>query len=120
MLEDDDSIRNVMKLALEFEGYKVHVAANGQEGLKVLSTISNPNVILLDLMMPVMNGWEFADALGKNLEYARIPIIVVTAFAEKAKNSIRAAAVIKKPVDLNSLYETVRYFCEEPYRNMAK
>jgi CheY-like chemotaxis protein len=111
IVEDDQSIRETIALALEYEGYRVATAANGREALDMLPRMPKPCLILLDLMMPVMNGWEFADALNKDVVLATIPIVVVTAYEDQA-GSIRSKALIKKPVDLNVLYKTVRDCCE--------
>lgn len=111
IVEDDDSIREILKLALQLEGYDVHIAANGREGLEELSKMPKPCVILLDLMMPVMDGWAFSDALSQNPDWTKIPIVVVTAFSEKAATLSRVAKIIKKPVDLEFLLTTVRSYC---------
>ena len=69
-----------------------------------------PSLILLDLMMPVMNGWEFADALETDGAYADIPIVTVSAFSDPEKR-IRAKGFIKKPIDLDILFAFVRKYC---------
>jgi CheY-like chemotaxis protein len=110
IVEDDQSIRETFKLALEVEGYTVFTASNGKEGLELLPQMPRPCLILLDLMMPVMDGWGFVDALDKSVALASIPVVVVTAFNEKAK-SIRAKQIIKKPVDLDLLFVIVKQYC---------
>jgi CheY-like chemotaxis protein len=110
VIEDDDMIRETLKYALEFEGYTVFTAANGRLGVEMLPNIPKPCLILLDLMMPVMNGWEFVEAIGKNMVLATIPIVVVTAFKEKAQ-TIQARKVVKKPVDLDYLFQIVKEYC---------
>jgi CheY-like chemotaxis protein len=110
IVEDDEGIRDALKLMLEFDGYEVETAENGKVGIERLSTIETPCVILLDLMMPVMDGWEFADVLKKNTAHASIPIVVVTAFADKAR-SVGAARIVKKPVDMDTLLGFVREYC---------
>lgn len=111
VVEDDEGIRDTLKLALELEGYTVTTAANGQEGLDVLPTMPTPCLILLDLMMPVMNGWAFAEALRADMVLAPIPVVVVTAFAEKAARVAQARAILKKPIDFDSLLRLVKQFC---------
>jgi len=112
LVEDEPEIRESLKDALESEGYEVVTASNGQEALDVLSTIRKPCLILLDLMMPVMNGWEFAEALQADSELAEIPIIVVTAFGQELQRSrIATWDVIPKPVDLDRLFRSVKCFC---------
>ena len=112
IIEDDDSIRETLKLALELEGYDVKTAENGREGLKILLEMPKPCLILLDLMMPVMNGWDFAAALDEEIFLPPIPIVVVTAFGDKAKTLNQASSVIKKPVDLELLFKTVSHYCQ--------
>lgn len=111
VVEDDEGIRETLKLALELEGYTVTTAANGQEGLDVLPTMPTPCLILLDLMMPVMNGWAFAEALRADMMLAPIPVVVVTAFAEKAARVTQARGILKKPIDFDSLLRVVKQFC---------
>ncbi|MEO5970088.1 MAG: response regulator [Bdellovibrionia bacterium] len=62
VVEDEESIRENFQLLLELEGYSVFTASNGKESLRILKTIEKPCLILLDLLMPVMNGMEFLEA----------------------------------------------------------
>jgi CheY-like chemotaxis protein len=110
IIEDDESIRETLGFFLEFEGYKVFTAAHGKEGLNLLSAIPKPCLILLDLMMPVMDGWGFIAAIQKDTAYSAIPVFVVTAFGDKAK-TIHANGIINKPVDLDRLSEVVKTYC---------
>lgn len=107
IVEDDESIRETLQAVLELEGHEVITAENGREGLNMLASEPKPGLILLDLMMPVMNGWEFAAVLEKDATLAGIPIIIVSAYNDKAIN-IKSKAILKKPIDLKSLYETVK------------
>ncbi|HEX4998423.1 MAG TPA: response regulator [Terriglobia bacterium] len=109
VVEDDDGIRQLMQLFLEIEGYRVITATNGQEGLEALSTAPDKCLILLDLMMPVMNGWEFVDAL-QTTRHADAPVVVVTAYADQV-GDIRCNGVLGKPIELDALLETVRKWC---------
>jgi CheY-like chemotaxis protein len=111
VVEDDPAIRNFLKLALEAEGYRVETATQGQEALDMLPKLPTPCLILLDLMMPVMDGWEFARALRKDMILASIPVALVTAYAEEAKTFSGAQTVIRKPIDLDLLLQVVRRFC---------
>lgn len=110
VVEDEQVIRETLTLALEIEGYQVVAAANGREGLARLAAIPKPCLILLDLMMPVMNGWEFMEEIKKTPAFAHIPIVVVTAFSEKAR-TIKEHTVLPKPVDLTVLYKTIEKWC---------
>ena len=111
IVEDDESIRETFKLALEIKGYTVFTASNGKEGIEALPKMPRPCLILLDLMMPVMDGWGFIDALEEDIRLAGIPVVVITAFSEKSK-SIKAKKVIKKPVDLDTLFTVVTQYCD--------
>lgn len=111
IVEDDDAIRESLQIALELEGYRVTTAANGKEGLQALPGMASPCLILLDLMMPVMDGWAFAEALRENDKLASIPVIVVSAFADQAEPVRQARGVLKKPVALEQLLQTVRQYC---------
>ena len=112
IVEDDESIRETFKLALEVQGYTVFTASNGKEGIEMLPKLPRPCLILLDLMMPVMDGWDFVDALDQSMVLASIPVVVVTAFSDKAK-FIKAKTIIKKPVDLDVLFAIVRQYCTD-------
>jgi CheY-like chemotaxis protein len=109
VVEDESDIRESLKDALESEGYRVLVASNGLEALGMLPELRRPSLILLDLMMPVMDGWEFAEALQANAELATIPIVVVTAFGREAETrKIASRGAIAKPVDLDLLFDMVK------------
>ena len=110
LIEDEVDIRTILKDALEWEGYRVYTASNGKEGMEILLEMPTPCLILLDLMMPVMNGWEFADALETYRAYADIPIVTLSAFSDPEKR-IRANGSIKKPVDLDVLFALVSKHC---------
>jgi CheY-like chemotaxis protein len=110
-VEDESSIRETVRFALELEGYNVYTASNGQEGIDLLATIPKPCLILLDLMMPVMDGWGFVEAIEKDIVLTKIPVVVVTAFSDKLK-TVKARDVIKKPVDLDALTQVAKQWCE--------
>jgi CheY-like chemotaxis protein len=107
VVEDDEDIRDTLKFTLELEHYQVTTAANGIEALAVLASQREPCLILLDLMMPVMNGWELAGALRESPTLRQIPIALVTAYSDQA-DAIAAKAVIRKPIDLDVLVGVVK------------
>lgn len=111
VVEDDEAIRETLQLALESHDYEVRTAANGAEGLAALRTDPLPCLILLDLMMPVMNGWEFAQRLHADPKWAHIPIIALTAYADQSIGQ-PFHEVIKKPFDLRTLITTVDRYCK--------
>jgi len=112
VVEDEKGIQEVLKMALEMEGYEVFTADNCKEGLEMLDTMPTPCLILLDLMMPVMNGWQFAEAISKDMTLATIPVVLVTAYADRAK-LIPSKGIIKKPIDFDSLLNIVKQWCNE-------
>lgn len=111
IVEDEKGIQDVLRMALEMEGYKVFTADNGKQGLEMLPNMETPCLILLDLMMPVMNGWEFAEAISKDMTLATIPVVIVTAYGERA-DRIPSKGVLKKPIDLDALLRIADEWCE--------
>ena len=110
VVEDDAAIRNTLTALLDFKGYRWEEAANGQEALDQLAKVSRPCLILLDLMMPVMSGWEFLEKIAQDSSLAQIPIVVVSAYSEKAKD-LPVKAVLKKPIDLRLLTQVIEQYC---------
>jgi len=106
IIDDDEAIRTALQLVLENEGYRVFIAENGQEGLELLENIPRPDVILLDLMMPVLDGWEFLELRKKDLKLASIPVVVISAFNEQERK-LSVEKFIKKPIDLKVLHENL-------------
>lgn len=114
IIEDDEAIREAIQYALEAEGYAVLTAPDGKAGLEVLHNASTPCLILLDLMLPIMNGWEFLDELRRDPGYmiAAIPVVVTSAAGSSAKSAVdRAQGYIKKPIDLKLLLDAVSKYC---------
>lgn len=112
VVEDEKGIQDIIKIALEMEGYKVFTADNGKEGLELLPKMQTPCLILLDLMMPIMNGWEFVEALSKEMTLATIPVVIVTAYGERA-HSVPSKGILKKPIDLDALLDQVNKWCDQ-------
>jgi CheY-like chemotaxis protein len=111
IVEDDDGARDALADCLELEGFSVASARNGKEALDYLHRAPAPKVILLDLFMPVMTGWEFRDAQKKDAAIADIPVVVVTAFSAGVTRQIDAAVVMHKPLDLDRLVTVIRDYC---------
>lgn len=112
IVEDDTSIRELLIELLESEGYSVSSAVNGLEGLKQLQNQNYPNLILIDLMMPVMDGYSFRAEQLKNQTWAEIPTVVMSAEAnakEKLKN-YNITAFLSKPVELDTILQTVERY----------
>jgi two-component system chemotaxis response regulator CheY len=113
VVEDDADIRDMIRQILELEGYSVRTASDGHDALMQIRHGEPPRVILLDLMMPGMNGWEFRSAQLDDPSLASIPVIVLSGdgtVAAKA-GTMNAAGFLRKPVDLSTLLETVGRFC---------
>jgi CheY-like chemotaxis protein len=111
IIDDDLELREVIAETLEQCGFAVAVAANGREGLEYLRRGQPPRLILLDLMMPVMNGWQFCLAKMADPALAGIPVIALSAAAKKDPTSpyyIDVQDVIPKPVELEQLLSVVR------------
>ena len=106
VVEDDFNIRETLRDALEIDGYQVVTADNGREALDKIHAGPKPDLILLDMMMPVMSGREFLDAAGADAKIAPIPVVVISATAD-ATSARGAAAFIKKPPDLELILQMV-------------
>jgi DNA-binding response OmpR family regulator len=108
VVEDDDHIRGFLSEALTDEGYRVAQAANGRLGLALLID-ARPDLVILDLMMPDMDGWSFRAAQQRRPDVAEIPVIILSASRHLAEHAraLQAAAVFAKPFDLNELLEAV-------------
>jgi CheY-like chemotaxis protein len=111
IVEDDEDLRDMMAQMLTIEGFQASTAANGREALEYLHTSSKPHVILLDLMMPVMDGWEFRRQQQADPELAPVPVIVLSALDQSRAAAVDATAFLKKPLDFDRLLELVRQHC---------
>ena len=110
VVDDDRDIRDVLREVLVDVGYDVITARNGQEALDhlVLRGV-RPALILLDLMMPVMNGWEFRARQVVEPELTRIPVLAISAdsTAQARVNALGIAGFMPKPLELESLIKTI-------------
>ncbi|HEY0873431.1 MAG TPA: response regulator [Vicinamibacterales bacterium] len=107
IIEDDVDTRDMLAKFLELEGYNVELAANGRQALDLLTSGTSVNVIVLDLMMPVMDGWEFRRRQVEDARLRNIPTIVVSAAGRERLAQISADAYLSKPVDMDELLERV-------------
>ena len=107
VIDDDPDIRQVIAYALGDEGYQVDQASDGRVALELVSH-QHPDIILLDMRMPGMDGWEFAKLYHERYD-RRAPIIVITAAQDAAQrgSDVSAASYVSKPFDLNVLLELV-------------
>lgn len=114
VVEDDASLRELLAMVLEGEGFSVTTAANGREALEAISA-SRPMVILLDMRMPVMDGWQFCREMDRR-GGARPMIVVVTAAPDPALRAaeVDADAWLSKPFDRAALLALMRRMTESP------
>jgi len=103
VVDDDRDIRDLLVELLSTEGYHVSSAGDGKQALAEAHA-RHPDVILLDLMMPVMNGWEFRDAQLKDPDLASVPVVIVSAF----EDTLDVDDVLRKPFQLEDVLETVQ------------
>jgi len=108
----DRWFREALTQALEVEGYRVSIAVNGWDAWEKLHSGLSPALVLLALMMPIMNGAEFLAALRTDATLHDLPVILVSAFdSVAAAHSHQSQCYLAKPVDLDTLIETVARFC---------
>jgi CheY-like chemotaxis protein len=110
VVEDDADAREALIALLQMKGYRAVPAGNGKEALDYLGQAPLPDLIILDLWMPVMDGWQFRSEQIKDSRLKDIPVIVVTALSDQA--DVDANEVIIKPVDVDRLLSTVSHYCK--------
>jgi len=113
IVDDDLDCREMLAELLSNKGYLVVCAENGRQGLDYLNS-SIPGLVILDLMMPVMSGWEFRERQRSDPRLESLPVVVVT--ASGLVQDIDAAAVVRKPIDFNLLMSVVKQNCPLPTR----
>ena len=110
VVEDDADLREMMAQLLTLEGFQAATASNGREALQYLKG-RHPDVILLDLMMPVMDGWEFRRQQRADPDLAQVPVIVLSALDQARASGLDPDAFLKKPLDFDRLLQLVRSYC---------
>jgi len=112
IVEDEDDIRELLAGLLEADGYRVLRARNGQEALALLHGPRRPCLIVLDLMMPVMDGRAFLRARRADPAASRLPVIIITAYGQDVDFAgLGAAGLVPKPFDLDALLAMVAAHC---------
>ena len=116
IVEDDCDVARLLAEVLEAEGYSTAVAGNGREALDHLRNNGHPDLILLDMMMPVMDGWKFREEQRKLPAFASIPVVTVTADGDARGKaaSIQAAGYVPKPLRIDNLLDEVERICGLP------
>src|SRR5437870_3267633 len=112
VVEDDRDLREMMLQLLAAEGFEPIAACDGIEALERLrSSAEAPHVILLDMMMPRMDGWTFRAVQEGDPDLAPIPVVVLSAAPRDQLKSVHAAAILQKPLDYERLIEVVSANC---------
>ena len=110
LAEDDADLREAMLDTLQDAGYHVAAVANGQEALAWLHRAARlPSLILLDLMMPIMDGWQFREAQCKDAKSSSVPVVVLSAMGSHP--TIDSVEYLKKPTKVAPLLEVVERYC---------
>ncbi len=114
IIEDDEAIRTSLRDVLFSEGYKIYDAANGNMAFEVLETLSGSSLLLLDLMMPTMNGYEFSAAIKTMPQYSKHPIVIMSASRDGEQYAKQEGySFLKKPLDVEGLLQLVAQYCEK-------
>jgi CheY-like chemotaxis protein len=106
LVEDDDLLRGAMRMVLEWEGYQVACAGDGGHALDYLRAGGRPALILLDVLLPGLDGWRFRREQRRDPALAKIPVVVVSAL--DAADCPEADAHVRKPFDPRQLLEAIR------------
>jgi CheY-like chemotaxis protein len=109
VVEDEKELREMMREALELNGYSVVTAVEGRAALEAIERIEHLCLVLLDLLMPGMNGWDFLKEIRARSKYATVPVIVHSSATTGAPQG--ATRVLTKPVEFERLLDVVREFC---------
>lgn len=108
IVEDEHDVRVTLRMALELEGYQVYSAGNGQQALNMLLNYDVvPSLIILDLMMPVMNGWDFLEVLKQEPKLKHIPVLVTSAAGNRSKVS-DVIGFLPKPIRLDQMMDLIQ------------
>jgi CheY-like chemotaxis protein len=113
LVDDDQDIREVLRLFLEIDGYRVTTATDGVDALEQLKTCERPSLILLDLMMPRMDGEQFMKTL-RSSPFADIPVVIMSGYREAADKArqLNGNCCLMKPVEFDELMAVVHRFAK--------
>lgn len=112
VIDDDPNLQRVLRKFLTLEGFAPVVAGNGLEALTYLRGGGGASVIVLDLRMPVMDGWTFRQEQRGDPGLANIPVVVLSGAESERAAEIGAAATFSKPVSFSAVVDAVRRLCE--------
>ena len=109
IVEDEEELREIMREALEMYGYSVVTASEGQAALDAIAQAERVCLVILDLLMPGMNGWDFFAQMRERPELAHVPVVIHSSLPERAPAGVNG--VLRKPVELEGLLSVVRTYC---------
>jgi len=112
VVDDDRDVRDALSEILEEEGYRVVGVENGRAAIEYLRAGGRPSMILLDMMMPVMNGWQFRRKQQQDPSIQNIPVVMITASEERQADLIPDDQVLAKPFPVDALLKFVHQFCQ--------
>jgi CheY-like chemotaxis protein len=119
VVDDELDIAEAVKSILEDEGYQVVICANGREALQRLDSV-RPDLAIIDIMMPVMNGYETIKALRRHPEHGRLPVLIMSAIDPSVKPpEFDSLGFLKKPFSLKELLERVQHLAPVKPRGAA-
>ena len=111
IIEDDSEFRNMLRELLEEEQYRVVAVANGAEALEKLRGDTVPNVILLDVSMPVMDGFDFLRFRNDDPQLSQVPVVLVTNAKPHERPTIGVNDVVRKPIDIDEILFAIKRYC---------
>jgi DNA-binding response OmpR family regulator len=112
-VEDEPDFSEALAEILGLEGYAVVQASNGREGLKALAAVKGPCLVLVDMMMPVLGGYGFLEAMRADAQWSTVPVLVVTGSHLEAPPP-GAMELLRKPFEIPALLAAVRRYCPPP------
>jgi len=111
LVDDEEETRDPLRRLLELKGYVVETAANGAEALAAVQRADPPCIVLLDLLMPWMSGWEFCVEMRKHDRLADLPVVVISGMSDRYGDFPGVVAHLRKPIDIQKLYEVIEAYC---------
>lgn len=111
IVEDDAEFRNMLRELLEEENYRVIAVGNGAEALEKLRGASIPSVILLDVSMPVMDGFDFLRHRKDDPQLSAVPVVLVTNAKPHERPTAGVNDVVRKPIDIDEILFAIKRYC---------